>query len=303
MALFRFTMILCLLSLLLFYGVVQADDPWTGPRIMNEVFKRHEPFPYRYEELTMILRDRAGNRDVRKARRFSRVEEDGSVKFLLVFDTPPEVRGVALAGTGQASGRWEWRLYLPALGKRLLPYDGRAGSGRFLGTDFTVTDLRAETLSDFRYVRAADQKIDLAPCYVIEALPRDREVERTTGYSLRRHFVRQDNFFIVRTDYYGRLKRLFKRQTFRDLKRVDGDTWHADMILMENIRERHMTLIKTDRRVFSRDYVPPEMFTSLWLLENRHIQASERLLFQGDPGIPSPSGPGTERPADVNMDP
>ena len=304
MTLFRFfIMILCLVSPLLFSGAVQADDPWTGPRIMNEVSRRHEPFPYRYEELTMILRDRARNRDVRKARRFSRVEEDGSIKVLLVFDTPLEIRGVALEGTGHASGLWEWRLYLPAFGKRLLSYDGRAGSDRFLGTDFTVMDLRAEALSDFRYVRAADQKIDLAACYVIEAVPRDREVERMTGYSLRRHFVRQDNFFIVRTDYYGRLKRFFKRQTFRDLKRVDGDTWHADMILMENIRERHITLIKTDRRVFSRDYVPPEIFTSSWLLENRHIQASEKILFQGDFGIPSPSGPGPERPADANTDP
>jgi hypothetical protein len=303
MTLFRFIWILCLLSPLLFSGAVQADDPWTGPRIMMEVSRRHEPFPYRYEELTMILMDRAGNRDVRKARHFSRVEEDGSARFLLVFDTPPEVRGVALAGTGHASGPWEWQIYLPALGKRLLSYDGRAGSGRFLGTDFTVTDLRAEALSDFRYVRAADQKIDLAACYVIEAVPRDREVERATGYSLRRHFVRQDNFFIVRTDYYGRLNRFFKRRTFRDLKRVDGDTWHADMILMENIRERHMTLIKTDRRVFSRDYVPPEMFTSSWLLENRHIEDSERILFQGDSGILSPSGQDPERPADVNTDP
>jgi len=48
---------------------------------------------------------------------------------------------------------------------------------------------------------------------------------------------------------------------------------------MENHKERHKSLIKINRRVFSHDYVPPEMFTSAWLMENRHIQNTERLLF------------------------
>jgi hypothetical protein len=55
------------------------------------------------------------------------------------------------------------------------------------------------------------------------------------------------------------------------------------MALMENPRERHETLIKIDRRVISRDYVPPELFTAAWLLENRHVQGTEKRLLQKDP--------------------
>ncbi|MFH1487459.1 MAG: outer membrane lipoprotein-sorting protein, partial [Pseudomonadota bacterium] len=102
-----------------------------------------------------------------------------------------------------------------------------------------------------------------------------------TGCSLRRHFVRQDNFFVIRTDFFDRRGRFFKRLTQHDLKRVDGDMWRADMILMEDQKERHKTLIKIDRRVFSHDYVPSEMFTPEWLLENRHIPAQERRLLRG----------------------
>jgi hypothetical protein len=58
------------------------------------------------------------------------------------------------------------------------------------------------------------------------------------------------------------------------------------MALMENHRERHETLIKTDRRVISRDYVPPEIFTPAWLLENRHIQSTEKRFFQEEPPLP-----------------
>jgi hypothetical protein len=115
-----------------------------------------------------------------------------------------------------------------------------------------------------------------------EVTPRDEETERRTGYGLRRHFIRQDNFRLLRTDYYDRRKRFLKRLTFHDPVRVQGDLWQANMSLMENYRERHETLIKTDRRVISRDYVPPEMFTVARLLENRHIQGAERRLSQKD---------------------
>jgi hypothetical protein len=56
------------------------------------------------------------------------------------------------------------------------------------------------------------------------------------------------------------------------------------MLLMENQKERHKTLIKIDRRIFSRDYVPPEIFTPAWLLEDRHVQGTQRHLFQDTAG-------------------
>ncbi len=73
-------LILGLLSLAVFSKSLIADETWTGRIIMDEVFKRHELFPYVFEKQTMILIDSAGNRDVRKARRFSRIEPDATVK-------------------------------------------------------------------------------------------------------------------------------------------------------------------------------------------------------------------------------
>jgi hypothetical protein len=273
-----------LIPALLFFPVfsepVRANDIWTGRSIMDEVFKRHEMFPYVFEEQTIIMTDSAGNRDVRKARRFSRVEKDETVKYLLVFDNPSEVRGVALLAIRYNTGRIESMVYLPAFGKELKSNIGKSRGSNFLGTDFALEDLAAEVLSDFRYIREADQKTNKIAQFVVEAVPQDKEIERTTGYGLRRHFIRQDNFFIIRTDYYDRSGRFFKSQTSHDLKRVDGDMWRANMILMENHKDQHNTLIKIDRRVFSSDYVPPEIFTRNWLLQNRHIQGTEKSLFQ-----------------------
>ncbi len=272
--------LLLLFALLIFPVSGYTSDIWTGQRIMDEVLKRHHLYPYVFEDQTMILIDRAGNRDVRKMRRFSRVEKNGTIKFLLVFDNPLEVRGVALLSIRHPSGRLEGGIYLPAFGKKLKSNTGEYSGSNFLGTDFAIEDLKVESLPDFRYMRAQDKNINQTIYFVVEVFPQDKNVEQSTGYSLRRHFIHPDNFCIVRTDYFDRRGRFFKRQTYRDLKRVTGDMWRPDMILMENLKERHKTLIKVDRRVFSHDYVPAKMFTKEWILNNRHIQSTERRLFQ-----------------------
>lgn len=277
-------LILGLLSLPVFSKSLQADEILTGPAIMNEVFKRHELFPYVFEKQTMILIDSSGNRDVRKVRRFSRVEPDTTVKYLLTFDYPAEVRGVALLAIRHPSGRIDSKIYLPAFGKELKSISGKSRGSQFLGTDFAVEDLTAEVISDFRYVRKADYKIGKTLYFVVEAFPKDLEIERDTGYGLRRHFIRQDNFYIVRTDYYDPRGRFLKRRTRLNLKVIDGTMWRANMILMENKKDQHKTLIKINQRVFSSDYVPPEIFTSEWLLENRHVQSTEKRLFQDTSG-------------------
>lgn len=265
---------------IVFTGEVWCQDKLTGLNIIEEVFKRHELYPHVFEEQTLIMVDKSGNRDVKMARRFSRVEKDGIAKFLLVFDNPVEVRGVAFLAIIYNSGNKTSNVYLPAFGSELRSSIGNDRGGLLLGTDFALEDLTGEVLSQFSYVRVEDHKIKNISYYVVEVYPEDEGIKNTTGYSLRRHYIRQDIFFIVRTDYYNRRGRIFKRQTNHDLKRVDGDMWRANMVLMENFKKKHKTLVKVTRRVFSHDYVPPEMFTKEWILGNRHMPGEQGRLLQ-----------------------
>lgn len=269
-----------LLGLWLLPQMALADPgttSWNGRRIMVESGRRHQVLPYVFEEQTLILTDAAGNRDVRKARRFSRVEEDGTFKYLLVFDNPPEVRGVSVLAVLDPSGELQNGIYLPAFGKALKRSAGDGRSNRLLGTDFTVSDLMGENPGDYRYQRKGERRVGGHPCFVVDAYPRTPAV--TGPYGLLRHLVRKDNLYVVRTDYFDRQGRFLKRQSRYDLRQVDGDLWRANMILMEDAREGHMTLIKIDNQVFSRDYVPARMFTPEWLLSNRHLVSAEKRLF------------------------
>lgn len=265
-----------LATLILGVGAAPAQDEprWTAQRIMAEQLRRNEQFPYVYEEQTMVLTDEAGNREVRQCRRFSRVEPDATVKFLLVFDAPEEIRGVALLAVREPDGNTRGGVYLPAFGTALKRPAGDGLGDHFLGTDFTVEDLTTEVRDDYRYERGMDRVLDDVPYFVVEAYPRNEGVRRATARGFRRHLIRKDNFVIVQTDFFDRRARLVKRITRHDLKRVHAQSWRANMLVVNDLREHHRTLLKIDRRVYSRDYVPDEMFEPGYLLANRHVEGA-----------------------------
>jgi len=255
--------------LLIFISTVvhaQTVETKSGLQIMEEVNARHQQFPYVYEEQSMVMVDRNGNRDTRKLRRYSRAEEDGSIKLMLLFESPREVNGVALLATRDPSGETTKFIYLPAYGEKLIQSSGTGSDSNFLGTDFSIENLTGEILSDYRYIRHQDISIEDKHYFVVNVYPRD--IDNPNATRLRRHFIRQDNYFITRTEHYDRQGRLRKLQSQHDLKPVDGVMWRASMILMEDYKEQHQSLIKIDRRVYSRDYVPSEIFNADWLFRN-----------------------------------
>lgn len=238
----------------------------TGAEIMEEVYKRHQQFPFIYEEQSMVMEDRNGDRNTRKARRYSRVEEDGTVKFLLLFDYPQEVKGVALLANRDPDGKTSKYIYLPAFGEQLIESAGESSGDYFLGTDFSVENLTGEILSEHRYERGEDSELEEVKYFVLDVYKAKKPLAE--DLILRRHFVQQNNLYITLTHHFDKHGRISRIQSHHDLKAVDSNMWRANMILMENKKSQHQSLIKTLRRVFSHDYVPAEVFTAEWLYAN-----------------------------------
>ena len=251
-------------GLLLTVAQVAAVGYWNGQQIMQEVYHRHHEFPFVYEEHSLVIVDKEGQRDTRQARRYSRIEENGEMKLLYVFETPPEVKGVTMFAQRDTQGKTTSTIYLPALGAKFLESTGTGSGGNLIGTDFAMADLTDENLDEYEYERVEDEKIGAVEYFVIDVytLPDQSDLRQR----LRRHYVQRDNYFITRTDHFDRQGLLNKRQSFHDLKKIDEDMWRADTILMDEKKQKHRSLIKISRRVFSEDYVPASMFSKEWIL-------------------------------------
>ncbi len=250
---------------------VQAQE-LDGEHIMTQAQRRHQQFPYVYEKQTMILVDAAGNRRVRQSRLYTRMQAEGSVKFLLIFDQPEEIRGVALLAKRSAEGAIQSGIYLPAFGPVFKRPRGSGLDDQFLGTDFSITDLTPEPIADYRYVRRPDRQIEGQLFFVVDAYPKSVSSQPESSFGLRKHLLRKDNFMIVQTDIYDANLHLYKRIGYYDLHRVDGESWRANIIIADDHRENHRTILKIDRRIYSQDYVPEKLFEESYLLANRHIR-------------------------------
>lgn len=268
----------CLLALLSMVTAARAQE-LDGSAIMAQVRARHELYPYVFERQSLVMTDRGGERSVRQARQYWRVDEGGRFSYLLVFDQPPEIRGVALLVRRGDTGEVTAGVYLPAFGAVLKRPGDDHEQASVLGTDFNFADLVPEDLDGFRYERQPDTQFSDLPYYVVDAWPL---AAPPASRRHRRHYIRQDIGFIERSDYFDTYGRLVRRRTQHDLRRVQGDAWRPGMTLMQNLRDQHNSLLKIQDRIYSADYVPLRLFQLETLFSGRHLEAPELWAVYGD---------------------
>ena len=238
----------------------------TGSEIIRESRKRHELYPYVFEAQTLILTDADKQHDVRRMQRYSRMEKDGVFKTKLEFVYPDSIAGTVLLFVHHPDGAGRSRIFLPALGAQLTDYVGAISGGQMLGSEFSLEDFMPEDMASFVYHRIDDVVVDSRVYFVVRA---DLSASRSASersYAERLLFIRQDNFFISRVDYFDNKAHLIKRQTSHNIHPVGGGMWRADMVKVENLVNRHRSILKIDKRIFSSDYAPESAFDENLLL-------------------------------------
>lgn len=242
-----------------------------GRAIMDEVARRHEQ-PVEVSTERMILVDGQEVEADRLMTRLVRRKDTGAYRYLIFFDSPS---GIA----GSASLTWEVKgaqddqwLYLPAFG-RLRRVVGGAKRRSFMGTDFSFEDLTVEDEDAYFYTREPDRDIGSRSHFVVLAEPAAPDIIESSGYSMRRIFVRADNFFITRVDYFDRNSGdLIKTLAVESAVPVVGETWRATRYSMRNHREDHETRVELLDVSFAPDDVPSIAFEHRYLTSRAHMR-------------------------------
>lgn len=268
----------CTASLILIAGLTAADGIYStasaqelqGRQILDQAAERHErDFEREVQKMTLI--DKGAAKEERELRRYAR-RTDGNYRYLLVFHSPSGVKGSALLtwqNKDKADDQW---LYLPAMGDKMKRIAEGGRKNYFMGTDYTYEDLVSESRDKSEYKRLSDETIDGVAYYVVEAVATDQTVKKETGYGSRKLWVRKDNFFIARTDYFDKRGKLIKRQTTDKISAVDGTAWRAALSRMENFQENHITEIEVTGRDLTDAAVKPDIFRERYVTSGQHIR-------------------------------
>jgi hypothetical protein len=201
-----------------------------------------------YVDVVMMLVDRDGNKRKRNFSLWFKKMADGLSRSLVGFHAPNDVAGTALLTweTGESSTS-QW-VFMPAT-KSMQRIAASSRSGSFMGSDFSYEDLTAEDMDDFVYTVTGEESIGEHRCHVIEVVPASRKIARSSGYALRRLWVRTDNNMTVRTEFYNRRGKLLK--TWKAIEMVrQGNRWLTKKSVMKNARSGHMTLMAEGRHEF-----------------------------------------------------
>jgi len=214
------------------------NDKEKGLAIVKEVDRRDTGWQDSQAKLTMILKNRHGDKHSRKLKmKIMEVKGDGD-KSLSIFNSPRDIKGTAFLSFTHALDPDEQWLYLPAI-KRVKRISSRNKSGPYLGSEFAFEDLSSFEVAKYDYKYIKDEIYDGIDSFVIEAYPQYEH----SGYTKLVLWIDKNRYILLKTDYYDRKNSLLKTQTFHDYKQYLDQYWRPDEMRMINHTNGKSTIL------------------------------------------------------------
>jgi hypothetical protein len=227
-----------------------ADDP-VARGIMEKVDAR-EDGDNSTSNLEMTLIDKRGKKRVRELRALRKDKgiDDYSMMFFL---SPADVEdtGFLTYDYDEADRDDDQWLYLPAL-KKTKRIASSNKSGSFMGSDFSYADMTDRPLERYDYTLLKEDEINGHPVWVIQSVPNDKEEIDETGYTKSIHFVRQDNYVVIRSKAWLKKGRRNKYMEVKELEQIDG-IWVPTLVTMvtkKGDQTQHRTVLRTSDTKF-----------------------------------------------------
>lgn len=220
-----------------------AED-LTALQIMKQVDARDDG-DNKISDMEMTLIDKNGKKRTRKIRAFNKDKGEDTLR-LMFFIEPADVEDTAFLtyDYDQAEKDDDQWIYLPALRKtKRIATSNKSGS--FMGSDFTYSDMTKRDLDDYDYTLLKEVKVRDANAWLIQAVPRTKEVIDRTGYTKSVLYVRKDNFVVIRGVHWVKKGNRLKYMDVKKLTMIDG-IWVATEIHMttkQGKSTRHRTIM------------------------------------------------------------
>ena len=175
---------------------------------------------------TMILIDKDGDTKERKTEMFERGKED---MRLVRFLSPADQKGISFLSLPDD----KMYVYFPAF-RKIRTIASHVKNENFAGTDFSYDDISSTGFApdyDPELLETTDE------FYLLKLTPKP---ETNKDYSKLNFWIRKDNFFAVKTEYYDKGGNLWKIMERRNLEKK-GDYWISMEMEMKDLKKNHST--------------------------------------------------------------
>ncbi|MCK5097104.1 MAG: outer membrane lipoprotein-sorting protein [Desulfobacteraceae bacterium] len=265
--------LLTILFFSLFLNITGFAEELTGRQVMEKQKELHE-VDTEYGEETMLLVDiKSGAKEKRQVKRYAKKIEKELHRYLVAFTAPADIKGTALLTHEHDKEDDQW-IYMPAT-KKMQRIAKASKKTYFMGTDFTYEDMEPEEIKDFNYkILNREAVTHVKPnkdCYVIEAIPGNKEKQRSSGYSKRILWVDSENFITLKIEFYDRRSRLIKTQKSFEIQQVVGTIYRPKKTIMENHKKKHKTLTLVNNRELNKT-IEDKVFSERFLLSGKHCE-------------------------------
>ena len=238
----------------------QSPDP---VELMRRV-QRQATAPDEQVQFTMQLVNASGQSRERTGTNYERQVATGALDEmrLIRFHSPADIKGSGVLTIEHSDRENDQWLYLPAYHatRRISP----ANRGdRYMGTDFLYEDIMREKIEEYRYRTVTEETLGDVRCVVLEAVATAEQLTRETAYAKKLIWIDPGRDVILRTDYYDREGRFFKRLIVAGIEKV-ANKYRWLGVRMEDSVRQHTTVVKYhDRKIGAG--VPERYFTEQYL--------------------------------------
>ncbi len=176
---------------------------------------------------------------------------------------PHDLSGTRFLMKEKVEGPDEQYIYIPMV-KRAIRIAEEARKQQFLGSDFYVSDLVTPDIDAFDYSFSGEEEIDGRKAKLIQALPKDPDVEL---YGKTIFAIDPVDLLVLRSQLFDKKGQLFKVLTIPKWEKVDGHWTPMEQMMTDVQGDTSSTIVVNDIK-WGVD-LPDGMFDRTYLLQER----------------------------------
>lgn len=190
-------------------------------------------------QVQMIITDKRG--EERKRSIINRMKDTPKGgKTVVTFVKPDDVKGTKFLVIENKKGDDDQMLFMPAL-KKVKRITSKQKSGKFMGTDFSYSDLQSHDPEKGTHTRLEDETIDGHDCYKVQTVPKNPD---DYDYSKIIYWVRKDNDVPIKSNFFDMDGELLKVLTVSKVEKDEKGNWVMKDSLMKNVQKNTSTRMK-----------------------------------------------------------